>query len=1068
MRSGRTRLEENLVLDDSKRWVTVPVALEPPTVDFLVRGRSEAENVRLTWGVRPEDSPDGVEWIRAECSCDCPESNCIHALSALNFLYDGAKEIFRNGTLIRLLDTTDRPSGPPTPPWKSRVQSLKSLRESRLVGRKTRGEYQLSYLLNTDRANALDEFTIQLECRRLKRNGSPGAVRKWGRRLRDELADERDKMIVDQLNFDETEDYLYGRYYGRSAMESQATLRLPAQLSVLKQMCDTGRLMLVDDDAVRSEAVRFDAHEHLAFVLKIHEEANGDWVAEGALENAAGEGLRLQEAVLVGEHLAIFPDRIAPLDGQAVWEWILEMLDNPSLVVDMDSRRDFVEWLWNNESDLQVRYPENFELQRTTGRPQPCLTFEKPAPRSKFLEGRVLFDYGEKRRVAYAATNRGFLDWDAKEVIERDCAEERRLAEQLQDAPFRSFRQAPDTGEPLVEASAIRFPELTRLLISRGWQVLADGAALRSPGAVSVSVRSGVDWFELDATLDFEGQTAQVPRLLEALRRGDDFVVLDDGSHGMLPEDWLTRFGALGDLAEVHEGKLRFRPSQALLLDSLLADQPQADLDAQFQEVQQKLRSFAGVKPKKEPRGFSGELRTYQREGLGWFDFLREFRFGGCLADDMGLGKTIQVLALLESLRAQKNRERLPSLVVAPRSLVFNWIAEAQRFTPKLKVLDFSSPDRSQHVESFADYHLAITTYGVLRRDIEWLKDQPLEIAILDEAQAIKNHASLSSKAARLLNAKHRLALSGTPIENHLGELWALFEFLNPGMLGRLPRFEKWVNRTQAPDAEQERELLSKALRPFILRRTKSQVLTELPEKSEQTIHCEMSPAQKKLYNELRDYYRASLSNKVAADGLNRSKMHVLEALLRLRQAACHPALLDKKRSKARSAKLDALMEHLEEVLDSGHKALVFSQFTKFLALVRKELDAKKVCYEYLDGRTSNRQAKVRRFQEDDDCRLFLISLKAGGHGLNLTAADYVYLLDPWWNPAVESQAIDRAHRLGQNKRVFAYRLICKDTVEEKIIELQKSKRALADAVITQDNSILKSLSPDDLQLLLG
>ncbi len=567
-----------------------------------------------------------------------------------------------------------------------------------------------------------------------------------------------------------------------------------------------------------AEGVAFNADERLTFVLRIHEEANGDWVADGALENTAGQEIPLQDAMLVSNHLAIFEDRITLLEADAVIEWLLEMFDNPGLVIEQDSRREFVEWIWNNESDLRVRYPENFELQPTTGRPQPCLTFEKPAPRSKFLEGRVLFDYGDDRRVPYAATNRGFLNWDAKEVIERDRSAEHEFADQLQSMPLRSYRRAPGTGEPLVEVSNAKFPELTRLLMSRGWRVLADGAALRSPGAIHVSVRSGVDWFDLEATLDFDGQTAQAPRLLEALRRGDDFVVLDDGSHGILPEEWLTRFGALGDLAEVHDDKLRFRPSQALLLDSLLADQPNADLDAQFQEVQQKLRGFEGVKPKKEPRGFCGELRTYQREGLGWFDFLREFRFGGCLADDMGLGKTIQVLALLESLRKEQGREPLPSLVVAPRSLVFNWIAEAKRFTPNLKVLDFSSPDRGQHTESFADYDLAVTTYGVLRRDIEWLKDQPLELAILDEAQAIKNHASLSSKAARLLTAKHRLALSGTPIENHLGELWALFEFLNPGMLGRLPRFETWVNRTQAPDAEQERALLSKALRPFILR----------------------------------------------------------------------------------------------------------------------------------------------------------------------------------------------------------------------------------------------------------
>jgi SNF2 family DNA or RNA helicase len=309
--------------------------------------------------------------------------------------------------------------------------------------------------------------------------------------------------------------------------------------------------------------------------------------------------------------------------------------------------------------------------------------------------------------------------------------------------------------------------------------------------------------------------------------------------------------------------------------------------------------------------------------------------------------------------------------------------------------------------------------------------------------------------------------MTGTPVENHLGELWSLFEFLNPGMLGRSTRFQS-LTRGGSDDDPQSLQLLAGAVRPFLLRRTKEQVLKELPEKTEQTLFCEMLPKQQRMYDELRDFYRASLTKKVDQVGLERSKIHVLEALLRLRQAACHPGLVDSQRTAEPSAKLELLLEQLAEVIDEGHKTLIFSQFTSLLAFVRERLDQRKIPYAYLDGRTRKRKQAVEQFQEDPDCPVFLISLKAGGHGLNLTAADYVYILDPWWNPAVEAQAIDRAHRIGQQQRVFAYRLICRDTVEEKILELQREKRGLAEAIMTEDNSLIRSLTAEDLQRLLS
>jgi SNF2 family DNA or RNA helicase len=422
----------------------------------------------------------------------------------------------------------------------------------------------------------------------------------------------------------------------------------------------------------------------------------------------------------------------------------------------------------------------------------------------------------------------------------------------------------------------------------------------------------------------------------------------------------------------------------------------------------------------------------------------------------MGLGKTVMVLALL--LREREG----PALVVAPKSLVSNWIAEAKRFAPDLRALDFTGTGRRAALPSIVEYDLVVTTYGTLRRDAPLLKEIEFACVVLDEAQAIKNPKSQAWKAARLLRAGRRLALTGTPVENHLGDLWAINEVLNPGMLGDTGTYRAWSN---GGIGDEDQARLARAVRPIFLRRTKAQVLRDLPDRSETTIACVLDKRQRKDYDELAAHYRKLLLDApLRAAG---SKIQVLEALLRLRQAACHPGLIDDTRRDESSAKLDALLPRIEELRESGHKTLVFSQFTSMLAIVRARLDAAAVPYAYLDGRTRKRAEVVARFQDDPACTTFLISLKAGGVGLNLTAADYVFLLDPWWNPAVEAQAIDRAHRIGQTRAVTAYRLVCSDTVEERILELQARQRDLADAVVRADKTLLKSLTRDDLEHLL-
>jgi SNF2 family DNA or RNA helicase len=394
---------------------------------------------------------------------------------------------------------------------------------------------------------------------------------------------------------------------------------------------------------------------------------------------------------------------------------------------------------------------------------------------------------------------------------------------------------------------------------------------------------------------------------------------------------------------------------------------------------------------------------------------------------------------------------------------VFNWIEEARKFAPSLRVLNYTGNARIDEAGSLTDHDIVLTTYGTLRRDIINHREIEFDYVVLDEAQSIKNAASQAAKACRLLRARHRLALTGTPVENHIGELWSIFEFLNPGQLGSATRLKRFLagGRTSS-------EVVARAVRPYLLRRTKTQVLSDLPEKTEQTLFCELGEEQRKAYDELREHYRLELSGRIGRMGIGRSRIAVLEALLRLRQTACHPGLVDPARLDEPAAKLDTLLEQLSEVIDEGHKVLVFSQFTSFLSIERRRLDDRGIVYEYLDGKTTDRQARVQRFQEDADCRLFLVSLKAGGQGLNLTAADYIYILDPWWNPAVEAQAVDRAHRIGQTRRVFAYRLIARDTVEEKIVALQDRKRELAESIVRADESMVSSLTAEDVEMLLS
>ena len=690
----------------------------------------------------------------------------------------------------------------------------------------------------------------------------------------------------------------------------------------------------------------------------------------------------------------------------------------------------------------------------------------RSAPRVN-LAGRIWFDYAGTL-VAGDDPAGGVVDAARRIIVRRDpVAEREALAALPRHGAVAPRGMALDGVEVPhhVEIARNRLDTSVALLAAAGWTIEVSGRRYRPAGSVAWNVTSGIDWFELSAAVDFGGVTADLPALLEALARGSRAVQLSDGSVGILPASFQAQLEPMAALAQRQDGRLRYGRIQMALLDALLAGQPQSHVDEAFERMREQLAAGERPEAETEPEGFQGTLRHYQREGLGWLVFLERMGLGGCLADDMGLGKTIQVLALLARRLAEMRSAGIPhrpTLVVVPRSLVFNWIEEARKFAPALRVVNHTGNARGEVAGALADADMVITTYGTLRRDIIAHRETEFDYVVLDEAQSIKNAASQAAKACRLLRARHRLALTGTPVENHIGELWSIFEFLNPGQLGSAARLRKFL-----ADGRGSAEVVARAVRPYLLRRTKAQVLSDLPEKTEQTLFVELGEAQRKAY-ELREHFRAELTGRIGRMGIGRSRIAVLEALLRLRQTACHHGLVDPSRVDEPCGKLETLLEQLDEVLDEGHKVLVFSQFTSFLSILRRRLDEKSLVYEYLDGRTTDRQARVVRFQEDADCRLFLVSLKAGGQGLNLTAADYIYILDPWWNPAVEAQAVDRAHRIGQTRPVFAYRLIARDTVEEKILSLQDRKRELAESIVRADESMIASLTPEDVELLLS
>ncbi|MDM8522224.1 DEAD/DEAH box helicase [Desulfococcaceae bacterium HSG8] len=573
---------------------------------------------------------------------------------------------------------------------------------------------------------------------------------------------------------------------------------------------------------------------------------------------------------------------------------------------------------------------------------------------------------------------------------------------------------------------------------------------------LTLNLSHGIDFLEGDASLDIEGQSISLFDALNQYRK-DSYISLNDGTHAIISKNYMNK---LNRIFKKHRENVRLSLFDLPIIEELIDEKIAQESFIRSREIFSGFNNISKSKPA-FPK-LNAELRRYQKQGYKWLRYLHKHSLGGCLADDMGLGKTLQAISLLASVCPEK---KIPSLIIVPKSLLFNWENEITKFRPDLSYYTYHGMNRDPGEAS--QNHLILTTYAMIRNDIEKLKDQEFYYVILDESQLIKNPHSQTSRAVMLLKTRHRLALSGTPIENNLGELYSLFRFLNPSMFGSADDFNRnYAIPIQKEDDKDALRELRKKIYPFILRRLKKDVLKDLPDKIEQTLYIEMTPDQKLFYEQRRRFYYETVKSQIAKNGMGKSRFFILQALSELRQIASVPE--SRSENEITSPKREVLMDNISEVVANNHKVLVFANFLNALDCIGEDLDNTGIDFLIMTGATRDRRTLVEKFQNDDTYKVFLMTLKTGGLGLNLTAADYIFIFDPWWNISAENQAIDRTHRIGQDKTVFSYKLITRGTIEEKILELQKRKSELFDSLISSDGASIKSLDEKDVEFMLG
>ena len=731
----------------------------------------------------------------------------------------------------------------------------------------------------------------------------------------------------------------YGIGTAGPAFAARFVLPAEAALEILPEICWTGRARVTRGmQGLDGPPLEWDAGGAYALVLEAAMDAHGT-LSVGAFFARDQERVSVHTPALVtASGLAFFKERVAYVEDFGAFGWIASIRESGRIPLGQGDVGALVEGLLKMARAPRLELPPEHAFAEARVPMRPCAVLRSPTGVDDFAKVAAWAEY-DGVHVLLAQPGRVLVDRVRRRLVARDARAEEEARGKLESCGVRRER-ANDGGWQRLART--RLGAALRALAFAGFRVELDGRAWRASAELSFAVSTGIDWFDVRVKGDFDGIELPLPELLAAAKQRRTTVILADGSTGVLREEWLERVDRWAAMATPEDGALRFGKTQVGVLAALADREPSFAQDEAFAKQRAELAAFweragdappKGVEPKDAPYGFRGALRPYQREALGWFDFLRRFGLGGCLADDMGLGKTVQVVALLEERRQEESRpqEERASLVVAPRSLVFHWAAEIARFAPELRVHVHDGADRQLGPDQ-SKHDVVITTYGILRRDADALAAIAWDYVVLDEATAIKNGKSSAAVAARSLKARHRLALTGTPVENHLGELASILAFVNPGMLGSSralseltgrhvsgsPRAGSTPGNGRALDAA-ARSILAQALRPVVLRRTKGQVARDLPDRVEQTIICDLGRDERRLYGELRAKARASLGA--------RSTMHVLEALLRLRQAACHPGLVDAARRTEPSAKLEALIQHLESVRAEGRKALVFSQF---------------------------------------------------------------------------------------------------------------------------------------------
>ena len=690
------------------------------------------------------------------------------------------------------------------------------------------------------------------------------------------------------------------------------------------------------------------------------------------------------------------------------------------------------------------------------------------------VRGTLRFDYSG-RETNYFSSTRDLVavDKDVIYDISRDLGEEDRIVDFLKSHNFVVHKNRDEfiVKGDLIDFVVYNIPAITDMGIQiNGEENLFNFKVSKKKGSMMMEASSGTDWFDLKGEVRFGKDKVKLERVLERVFENKRFVDLGDGKRGVIPKDWINDLRAYRGFFNIEKGKIKLSKYHMPVLESLIKISKKSKIDGEVKKTQDRFNGFEKINEVEIPAGLNAKLRDYQKAGFDWLNFLKDFEFNGILADDMGLGKTVQALALVEKVREEKKAAKF--LVVVPTSLVGNWKLEVKKFTPDIKVVTHHGSgrikDEKKFLEMLGKNDLVITTYGILKNDLKNFVKKEFDYVILDEAHVIKNPISVSARTVCALRGKRKLAISGTPIQNNLMELWSLFEFLSPGYLGSYDSFkENFVLRIEKDKDEAATNNLKKMIDPFLLRRNKSAIADELPEKTEMVLKSHFGEEEAKVYQTWKDHFSAEIDRSIRDKGIGGSRLKILQGLTKLRQVCLHPKMVDKEYN-GTSAKFDLLMMEVRKVLNEGHKVLIFSSFVKMLSIVREEFERNGIKYSYLDGTSKDREKIVEEFQDSDEARPFLISIKAGGVGLNLTSADYVFILDPWWNPAVEMQAMDRAHRIGQDKPVFVYKMIAEGSIEEKILELQKSKKKLVEDVISVEDGISKNMDADMVRDIFG